>query len=172
MAFRYSGKNWEGRVWNTPASLRSFGAQLDDQYPSRPTATDGTVASQNHDKVSPTSDHRPHPTTGPGVVRALDGTVTQEQGSMITEALRKSRDVRIKYVIWNRRSFSPNTDWEWEDHGGAPHDKHFHVSFRGEHDQDDSLWDLGQQEEPVPPLTEKEETRLKICLQLWRLLVR
>jgi len=142
MAFRYSGKNWEGRAWNTPTSLRSFGVQIDEEYPSRPRTSDGTVASKTHDKVSPSSDHRPRPTSGPGVVRAIDATVTVDQGNTITEALRQSKDKRIKYVIWNRRSFSP-PDWTWRNYSGAPHDKHLHLSLWPTQDANDDLWQLG-----------------------------
>ena len=141
MTWRLSGLNWEGRRWDTPPSIRSFAAQVDADYPDRPRATDGTVASRTHDQLNPVSDHRPYPWTGPGTVRGIDVSVTPEMGDQITEALRASRDVRIKYVIWNRRSFRPPS-WEWVPYGLAPHDKHFHLSTVALADPDGSLWQL------------------------------
>lgn len=164
MAFRYAGLNWEGRRWTAAGSIRSLGEQLDRDYPTRPKTSDGTVASKTHDAVSPTSDHRPHPTTGPGIVRALDGTVTTAQGDLITETLRLSKDPRIKYVIWNQRSYSPPT-WSWKSYTGAPHDKHFHLSTLSSADALVGPWQLlpSQPEEPmslpITPSSPREEIR-------------
>jgi hypothetical protein len=76
------------------------------------------------------------------MVRALDATVTKIQGDLITETLRKGKDSRIKYVIWNRRSYSPPT-WQWKAYTGAPHDTHFHVSFLPVEDGNGQVWNLG-----------------------------
>lgn len=160
MAFRYSGLNWEGRRWTAPGAIRSFGEQLDREYPTRPRAGDGTVASKTHDAVSPSSDHRPHPTTGPGIVRGLDGSVTTAQGNEITEALRLSRDPRIKYVIWDRRKFSPPS-WTWTSYTGAnPHSSHFHLSTLAAKDADVSPWQL-KGDDDMAVLTDAEQKELQ-----------
>jgi hypothetical protein len=122
--------------------------QVDTEYPTRSKGTDGTVASKIHDKTSPNSDHRPHPFTGSGVVRGIDVTVTPEQGREITEALRLSRDPRIKYVIFDGRSFwsvvrNGVPAWEWRPYLGAnPHEKHFHLSTNPTRDNDSGPWAL------------------------------
>jgi hypothetical protein len=134
MPFRYSGTNWRGQQWVASDSVKALGTQI-DQIPNRPTGSDGTVASKTHDQVSPSSDHSPQPKTGIGIVRAIDATVTNEQGQAICEALRANRDPRIKYVIYQSRLFasywSPNGDpWTWRPYGGSnPHDTHVHVSM-------------------------------------------
>lgn len=162
MAFRYSGLNWEGRKWTAPGAIRSFGEQLDRDYPTRPKTSDGTVASKIHDSVNPTSDHRPHPTTGPGIVRGIDGSVTTAMGDQITEALRLSRDPRIKYVIWNRRSFRPPT-WQWVPYSGAPHDHHLHLSTVTSKDSDTSPWQL-KGDDDMAVLTDAEQKELQAFL--------
>lgn len=132
----------------SPTSIRVLGAQIDAEISDRPTGADGTVASKQHDKVSPNSDHRPIPTTGSGVVRAIDVTVTRAQGDQITEAMRLSRDDRIKYVIYNRRTFS--RDWKWRSYTGpAPHDSHFHLSTIESGDDDARAWQLGTGQPPI-----------------------
>lgn len=168
MAFRYSGLNWEGRKWTAPGSIRSFGDQLDRDYPTRPKTSDGTVASKIHDSVNPTSDHRPHPITGPGIVRGLDGSVTTAMGDQITESLRLSRDPRIKYVIWNRRSFRPPT-WQWVPYPGAPHDHHLHLSTVTSKDSDVSPWQL-KGDDDLALLTEQDQKDLKEQLDNMRAL--
>ena len=139
MAFRYEGENWEQRPFTCPPSISSLGDQVGAEYPDRPRGTDGTVASKKHDAKNPTSEHRPTPHSGAGIVRAIDVSATPEIGDRITEALRLSEDARIKYVIWNRRKFEPPT-WEWREYKEAPHDKHFHVSTEIAGDDDDSPW--------------------------------
>jgi len=94
MGFRYSGTAWDGQEIVCSDAIRQLGLEV-SALPGRPTSSDGTVASQGHDRSSPTSDHTPKPATGLGVVRAIDITVTGAQGSAVTETLRTSRDPRI-----------------------------------------------------------------------------
>lgn len=135
MGFRLHGKNWEGRTWHAAYGIKSLAEEVEQFIDGRPTRSDGTVASKNHDRVSPRSDHRPKPYDGPGVVNAIDITVTPEQGAALTEHLRAIRDSRIKYVIFNRRMFSSYSNsrreaWEWGEYGGANgHITHIHVSL-------------------------------------------
>ena len=121
--------------------------------------TDGTVASQNHDRVSPTSDHRPKPTTGSGIVRAGDiGEYVEDQGIAIAEAIRKGRDPRIKYVIHESRLFSSydhsnGPAWTWRTYGGGnAHLDHVHISVYPTADNDRSGWGLGT----MPPIEDED----------------
>jgi peptidoglycan hydrolase-like protein with peptidoglycan-binding domain len=161
MAFRYHGKNWEGRDWRTPPSITQLGQQI-DAVGGRATAADGTCASKNHDKVSPSSDHRPKPYSGPGIVRGIDATCTTAQGNRWTEAIRKSKDPRVKYVIFNGRIFSSYPSggrgaWAWGKYTGSnPHAKHIHVSTVSTQDQNKSAWRIGEATGPIPqPLPPK-----------------
>src|SRR5690606_8889683 len=116
---------------------------------------DGTVASKGHDAANPSSDHRPHPLIGPGVVRAVDCWVASPtDGVTITEALRASRDPRIRYVIHARRIFASydrphRKPWEWGPYDGAsPHTNHIHISVQD--DNNTKPWNLFDTPEPQP----------------------
>lgn len=135
-------------MWIASIAIRTLGTQIDAEYPDRPTASDGTVASKAHDAANPTSDHRPHPFKGPGTVRGIDVTVFDPQGAQITEALRQSKDQRIKYVIYRSQIFTSyprgnRKAWEWGAYTGAPHRKHFHLSNNEAHDDDARPYQLG-----------------------------
>jgi murein L,D-transpeptidase YcbB/YkuD len=74
-----------------------------------------------------------------GVVTALDVTHDRASGcdaGKIAEAIRVSRDRRVKYIIWNRRIASSSAvgaaaAWAWRPYTGAnPHDKHVHISVK------------------------------------------
>lgn len=131
MAFRYSGTNWEGRSWRTAGAITTLGRQIEQLRPGT-YPTDGTVASQAHDQVNPSSDHRPDTD---GIVRAIDWhETTAGQIDEMAEAIRRSQDSRLKYLIHDRRMFSsyPTTAapaWTWRPYGGAaPHGTHAHLS--------------------------------------------
>ena len=132
--FVRAGANWEGRTWVLNPAVASLCDQVEAEWPERH-AADGTVASKGHDKASPTSDHRPYPYTGLGVVCAVDvGEVTENDGELLAEGLRQSRDPRIKYVIHEGRLFSSyaiasRDPWEWGAYTGVnAHLSHVHVS--------------------------------------------
>ena len=147
MRFRTSGTNWEGRRWVLAAGLMVLARQIDEFDP-KSHATDGTVASRAHDKGSPTSDHRPNPYSGTGVVRALDfGENTENDAFNILEAIRLSRDERVRYVIHERRMYSSygSQKWEWRSYSGpAPHDTHGHVSTLEAYDSITDPWQIGE----------------------------
>ena len=56
----------------------------------------------------------------------------------LAEAIRGSRDARVKYIIWNRRiaNSSPmdgQPPWAWRPYGGSnPHNHHVHISVKSE----------------------------------------
>ena len=152
--WRRSGKNWEGRPWTITPALSVLLDELEEHYPVGNSSVDGTVASKGHDAANPSSDHRPHPLIGTGVVRAVDCWVASPtDGVTITEALRASRDPRIRYVIHNRRIFASYSrphrkPWEWGPYDGAsPHTNHIHISVQD--DNNTQPWNLFN-----PPLEE------------------
>ncbi len=147
MAYRYSGTAWDGQKWVAAKPIVALGTQV-SSVPSRPTGADGTVASRAHDQNSPRSDHTPKPSTGTGTVRAIDVTVTNSQGTTITEAIRASRDKRLKYLIYKTRMFASYSNskgpaWQWRPYTGGGHLAHFHVSTLSAHDSNGSAWDIG-----------------------------
>lgn len=134
MRFVRGGINWEGRKWSLHPAVSSLCDLIETEWP-EPHGADGTVASKPHDEVNPRSDHRPWPYDSTGLVSAVDvGEVTEDDGQILAEALRTSRDPRIKYVIHEERMFSsyPTTSraaWEWGAYSGPnPHGSHVHVS--------------------------------------------
>jgi hypothetical protein len=132
--FVRSGKNWEGRSWVANPAIDALADQIESAWPERH-AADGTVASKGHDAGNPSSDHRPYPYSGSGVVCAIDvGEVTEDDGFQLAEALRVSRDSRIRYVIHESRMFSSYATasrkaWAWGAYSGpSPHSDHVHLS--------------------------------------------
>ena len=171
--WRRSGKNWEGRPWTITPALSVLLDELEEHYPVGNSSLDGTVASSRHDEVNPSSDHRPHPFIGTGVVRAIDCWVASPtDGVTITEALRASRDPRIRYVIHNRRIFASydrphRKPWEWGPYDGAsPHTNHIHISVQD--DNNTQPWNLFTR----PPSTEDHMFAKYLTEAQWRLLYR
>jgi len=134
--------------WRVAGSLLKLISQVNDIAPKRKKASDGTIADQNHPT---TSDHQPKiKDGGQGVVTAADITHDPTRGcdcNLIASSMEKSRDERIKYVIWNRRIMNSQVSpWTWRAYNGSnPHDKHIHVSVRSEKKYYDGSadWDLG-----------------------------
>lgn len=147
MGFRYDGVAWDGQRWVASLAIQSLGNEVDSITP-RPTASDGTVAGKRHDQNSPTSDHTPKPATGLGTVRAIDMSVTAEQGTAISERLRQSADVRLRYVIHNRRMFSSYSKngvpaFTWREYSGANgHLTHIHASVWPMADDSGGPWGI------------------------------
>lgn len=165
--FRRSGTNWEGRKWKTSNSLNALMDEIEAAFPGRH-AADGTAASRGHDRNNPRSDHRPYPYSGPGVVNAVDaGEVKEDDGIALAEAIRASRDGRIKYVIHERRIFSsyPHANgapWTWRPYSGYnAHLSHVHVSVNRGSQNDGSPYNLGLGgEEDVTELIKAIQTAL------------
>ena len=148
--FRYSGVNWEGRRWITADPITQLGQQIEARWEARHSA-DGTASSKSHDQSSPRSDHRPRPFTGEGIVRAIDVGIYLDQGERLFQELRKSQDSRIKYCIFQDRIFSSydhaNGDpYTERPYSGTPHSHHIHVSTLAQADNDNSKWDIGEDE--------------------------
>lgn len=132
--FARSGVNWEGRSWVLNPAVAALCDQVEAAFPTGH-YTDGTVASRSHDSINPTSDHRPFPFTGSGVVTAVDvGEPNEGEGSILAEALRVARDPRLKYLIHEGRMFSSYSNssrlaWAWGPYSGPNlHSDHVHMS--------------------------------------------
>lgn len=154
--FVYNGHNWEGREFHVAVSLRVLGDQITAMDQTR-YKVDGTVASMPHDQVSPNSDHRPD---NSGWVRAIDWGGPDELRLAQCEALRLSRDSRIKYVINEARMFSSYPahgydPYTWRPYSGVKHDEHSHLStVDGGIEHDPRPWDIGgptMEHEHTPP---------------------
>lgn len=117
-------------AWTLHPALVKLREQIDARYPARSKASDGAIGDQAH--ANRKSDHNPD---ARGVVNAIDITHDPAHGfnaATFAEALRRSQDPRIKYVIFNSRIFSSTVrPWEWRKYNGAPHDHHVHVSVGG-----------------------------------------
>lgn len=112
-------------------SARAFLAQATKRWPRRDKASDGIVPSAAHTAANPRSDHEPGRA---GYCHAVDITHDPANGCDchdITADLARSRDKRVKYIIWDRRIWSRRFGiWKWRPYGGAnPHRKHAHISI-------------------------------------------
>lgn len=145
-------------VWRTAHSIPVFHHQQRVAVPAAaPPATPvtqwGTIADPAH---SSTSDHAPKdfPGWGNDIVTAADSPHRPDLGldqGKVGEALRVSRDPRIKYFIFNRRIFSSYTSssgrsaWAWGPYSGEnPHTTHSHLSVVGDARADgQQAWQIG-----------------------------
>ncbi len=124
--------------WRVAKSLLTLRDQVNRRAPRRNKASDGTIGDAAH--CQRTSDHNPWVRDGRlGVVTAMDITNDPRGGcdaNTIAEAIRASRDRRVKYIIWNRRIASSrvigrNPAWTWRRYTGPnPHTTHVHISVK------------------------------------------
>lgn len=133
-------------TWRVAQSLLTLRDQINETFPGRNKASDGTIGDANHRNRN--SDHNPW--YGPGIVTAIDITHDPKNGvdiDRLTDELAASRDPRIKYIIANglildsRPQFNP---WKWVKYNGPnPHTRHFHLSVMPNPSCDDTRpWDL------------------------------
>lgn len=124
--------------WRVAKSLDKLLSQINNLAPNRSTISDGSIGDPSHS--SRESDHNPNAL---GVVCARDFThdpMTGADMGRIMESLRKSKDKRIKYAIWDNRMFSsyPTSTFgafTWRPYSGSnPHTKHAHVSVERDYD--------------------------------------
>ena len=118
--------------WTLHPALEKLREQINAKWPERSRVSDGTKGDARH--AASKSDHNPN---AEGVVCALDITHDPKHGvdcTFLAEALRESRDPRIKYVIWNKRIFSSTIQpWMWRPYNGSnPHTRHVHISVGGD----------------------------------------
>jgi hypothetical protein len=139
--------------WRVALSLNKLLSQLNATAPNRSKASDGAIGDTNHSNRK--SDHNPWVIDGGrGVVTARDFTHDAEHGcdcTKLAEAIRASRDPRVKYIIWNRRictSFPKNGKpaWAWRPYVGRNgHTHHMHLSVKAMKSLYDSQtpWSIG-----------------------------
>jgi hypothetical protein len=147
--------------WRAARSLLVIRDQVNAAAPGRDTSADGIIGDAAHS--SRDSDHNPDQY---GIVRAIDMTQDPAHGAdmgVVAEALRCSRDSRIKYVIWNRRIFSATiSPWTWRSYSGTdPHTGHLHLSVVSDARADETrLWSIG-----ITPPEEDDEMTVMIGSQ-------
>jgi hypothetical protein len=109
-------------------SLNVLLGQLNTLAPNRNKATDGWIGDADHQNRN--SDHNPwYPPPNGGIVTARDFThdPTHLNGQWVADTLVAHRDPRIKYIIWNRRIWTPGAGWR-NYTGPNPHTSHVHLS--------------------------------------------
>lgn len=126
--------------WRVAKALLALRDQVNRMAPNRDKSSDGTIGDDRHCAGGGSSDHCPNVHDGSvGVVTAMDITHDKRHGcdaGVIAESIRASRDLRVKYIIWNRRiaNSSPiggQPAWAWRRYNGDnPHDKHVHISVK------------------------------------------
>lgn len=125
--------------WRPGACLVVLRGQLDAAAPNRSKASDGFIGDTAHQAEACSSEHNSCCIRylGVWIIRAGDYTHDPARGADMfawSEALRRSRDPRIRYVIFNRRITGPNHtnaqgEWIWDPYtGDSPHEEHMHVS--------------------------------------------
>lgn len=121
-------------AWRVATSLDVLLRQLNTLAPKRSKLSDGGIGNAEH--ASRSSDHNPWVQLGGvGIVSARDFTHDPANGldcEALYQALVKSRDKRIKYVIWNRTITSGAagpSPWVRRPYDGInAHTKHLHLS--------------------------------------------
>jgi peptidoglycan hydrolase-like protein with peptidoglycan-binding domain len=148
--------------WRVAKSLDQLLAEINASAPNRSKASDGAIGDEAHQGTD--SDHNPH--CCGWVVTARDFTHDPAGGFdsyAYAEWQRKRckgdilingvREIRVKYIISNRRIASPTDNWAWRNYTGSnPHDKHAHVSVdcTGEGGYMDSTDPWGWSDSSVP----------------------
>jgi hypothetical protein len=127
----------KNRPWRLAYSLQTLLGQINEAFPKRSKASDGSIGDARH--ASRSSDHNPHVRLqkGPitiGIVTALDITHDPANGvdcDFLAEIIK--RDSRVKYVIWNKRIYNPTIKLAWRAYRGVnQHTLHLHVSVMPE----------------------------------------
>lgn len=121
-------------AWIVAESLDKLLDQLNALAPNRSKASDGSIGDAAH--ATRDSDHNPWVVlAGQPLVTARDFTHDPGGGldcAQLRDALLRSRDPRIKYLIFNRQITSGATGsspWVSRAYSGAnPHTKHLHLS--------------------------------------------
>ncbi len=122
--------------WRAAKSISKLRQQVNQAYPGRNKASDGTIGDLAHCPGS--SDHCPNIIdNGIGVVTAIDITHDPDSGCdmhLITRSIAGDQDSRIKYIIYNREICSSYAHagkpaWTWRSYSGSnPHTRHAHFS--------------------------------------------
>lgn len=127
--------------WRIAESLKKLREQINAEWSKRDKRSDGGIGDERHANSS--SDHNPWVKDAKGhpVVTAIDidedlsPSISSIQ--FIVDAIIKSRDKRVKYIIYEGRicsSYPANgfKAWEWRPYKGTknPHKQHAHISVQ------------------------------------------
>ncbi|NPU63395.1 peptidoglycan-binding protein [Bradyrhizobium sp. 83012] len=137
-------------TWRLARGLEKLRDQVNEQWPDRSKASDGSVGDTSHSARK--SDHNPD---AAGVVHAIDITHDPRGGLdsyAFADALLRRQDHRLLYVISNRRIGSGPSGPQpgvWRPyHGANAHDHHVHVSIvSGQLADDVSEWAIPSPED-------------------------
>ncbi|MEP7030722.1 MAG: peptidoglycan-binding domain-containing protein [Pseudolabrys sp.] len=129
-------------AWRMAKSLEALLATINTMSPHRDKLSDGGIGNAEH--ASRSSDHNPWVMDGAmGVVTARDFTNDPAHGidsEVLANALLKSKDPRIKYVISNKKIASGDGEgqpaWQWRPYPVPPnlnpHNHHCHISVKSD----------------------------------------
>jgi peptidoglycan hydrolase-like protein with peptidoglycan-binding domain len=164
-------------AWIVAESLERLRQQLNALAPNRSKVSDGTIGDTAHQKAG-TSDHLPRWIAGASLVTAFDATHDPDGGldcAQLRNALVKSKDSRIKYIIFNAvitSGANGPSPWLGRTYRGANlHRAHLHLSVVADQRcRDSSPWMLPGMTEvaPAPPsgeycrLGERNERVMKL----------
>lgn len=121
-------------MWRVAEALIQLRNQVNEKFPDRSKAADGTIGDAAH--ASRSSDHNPWVKDGHmGIVTGMDLTHDPLHGldsEHLAECLRTSRDPRLKYVISNRKIAAfDHENFTWRPyHGKNAHNHHCHISVK------------------------------------------
>lgn len=160
--------------WRVSKGLGKLREQLNDIYPNRSKASDGSIGDTRH--AASKSDHNPDPD---GTVDAIDITHDPKEGvdiANLVDVLIKNKDKRVSYIIANGQIISGRKGpqpWVRRKYTGAnKHTKHLHISILDENQDDTSPWDLSglkaQVSAPSTWLTDKKDIA-QVQSDLWNL---
>lgn len=140
--------------WVADLGLLKLRWQVDQAAPTRRKDSDGTKGDPAH--AARVSDHNPEEPPPPGnphnQVDALDLTHDPKSGAdmgVVTEKIRRSKDRRVRYVIFKKRIFSSyaangRKAWEWGPYDGSDgHEGHAHISVNDVHHDETQDWEIG-----------------------------
>lgn len=150
--------------WRECESLLQLRKQVNELWPNRDKASDGTVGDLSHSQRK--SDHNPN---RHGVVTAMDidrelggqpdGSNAGDTVAILVSKLQASRDKRIKYLIWNAQITLPGDVTKWKPyHGANAHKHHMHISVSSDPALYDnkSEWHLTGESLPSEPVSASE----------------
>ncbi len=122
--------------------------QIDDSFPDRDRTSDGWIGDTRH--AARKSDHNPDEQ---GWVRAIDVDKDLHKGSkpdlmpdlvdQLRLACKSKSEKRISYIIFDGLIYSSILNWKPRKYTGAnKHQKHVHISFKKEADNDGAFFQI------------------------------
>jgi hypothetical protein len=122
--------------------------QIDDSFPDRDRASDGWIGDTRH--AHRVSDHNPDVN---GWVRAIDidrdlfkgsrPDIMPDLADQLRAACKSKSEKRISYIIFDGLIYSSILNWKPRKYTGAnKHQKHVHISFKKEADNDGAFFQI------------------------------